>query len=54
MDVLKKGDKGILFLDKTTFYSESGGQVGDAGEIVTESGNIFVVTGNIVEDAVVL
>ena len=49
-DVLKKDDKGILFLDKTSFYSESGGQVGDTGEIVTESGSIFVVRGNPVKD----
>ena len=53
-DVLKKDDKGILFLDKTSFYSESGGQVGDTGEIVTESGSIFVVRGNPVEDIMYL
>jgi alanyl-tRNA synthetase len=32
-----------LFLDSTPFYAESGGQVGDAGSIVTESGRFDVV-----------
>lgn len=34
----------MLFLDKTSLYAESGGQVGDKGEIVTQSGSVFVVT----------
>ena len=39
-----KGEDGTseLFLDTTPFYAESGGQVGDTGTVVTETGRIEV------------
>ncbi|MDZ7841435.1 MAG: alanine--tRNA ligase [Gammaproteobacteria bacterium] len=37
------GDEVVLVLDNTPFYAESGGQVGDRGELRTESGVIEVV-----------
>ena len=43
VDAIEAGDEAVVFLDRTPFYAESGGQVGDTGEL-DEQGVRFVVT----------
>jgi alanyl-tRNA synthetase len=40
---ISKGEKGEIILNKTCFYAESGGQLGDRGEFIGESGKARVV-----------
>ncbi|HUQ75125.1 MAG TPA: alanine--tRNA ligase [Burkholderiales bacterium] len=39
---LNSGESGTVVLDETPFYAESGGQVGDRGELVASSGTFAV------------
>ncbi|PPD58136.1 alanine--tRNA ligase [Dehalogenimonas etheniformans] len=45
-DVIREGEEGGLILDKTAFYAEMGGQVGDIGEI-TSGESSFIVTNTV-------
>lgn len=43
VDALHEGESGVVVLAKTPFYPEAGGQVGDRGELVMDSGERFKV-----------
>ncbi|WP_105190615.1 alanine--tRNA ligase [Pseudoalteromonas sp. T1lg48] len=43
VSVLNDGQEGIVILNRTPFYAESGGQVGDTGVLATANGE-FIVT----------
>jgi len=43
VDMLGAGEQGTVVLDKTPFYAQSGGQVGDSGVIKSSDSNVFLV-----------
>lgn len=43
VQTLNAGDEGVVILDQTPFYAESGGQVGDTGYLKSANGQFVVV-----------
>jgi len=43
VSTLQKGQVGVVILDQTVFYAESGGEVGDTGDVVWDGGRARVV-----------
>ncbi|WP_417595310.1 alanine--tRNA ligase [Oceanospirillum sp.] len=42
VDSLNAGDEGVIVLDQTPFYAESGGQVGDCGTLISDASRFDV------------
>jgi len=42
VDTLVEGDEGLIILDKTPFYAEMGGQIGDTGSLKSAKGHFDV------------
>ncbi|SEL57319.1 alanine--tRNA ligase [Nitrosovibrio tenuis] len=42
VDFIEAGDEAVVVLDQTPFYAESGGQVGDRGELLAANGTFSV------------
>lgn len=43
VDELEAGEEGLILLDETPFYAESGGQVGDRGDLFNQNAQVKVI-----------
>lgn len=54
LSAVEEGDEGLVILDRTPFYAESGGQIGDHGRIRSSEGEAMVLDTEKTEDDLVL
>jgi alanyl-tRNA synthetase len=52
--LLRQGEKGIVVCTETPFYAESGGQIGDRGEITTPTGRAKVLDTTSMSEGLIL
>jgi alanyl-tRNA synthetase len=43
VQTLTAGERGVVLLDRSSFYAERGGQIGDRGRLTLEDGSVFEV-----------
>ena len=54
VDLLTSGESGRLYVGKTPFYAEAGGQIGDCGEVTWDGGRAKVTGTSVEGDKIIL
>ena len=54
VDTINEGQSGAIILDKTPFYAEGGGQIGDTGKLISDTVEIDVTNTKILNKEIVI